>query len=121
MFDLQLAAKELPLHVTCCSVMEAAPHFAISDFNSQFHTSLVHLMHWKMDTDGFGERQSQDGKNFACMPPLWPFSIRSRLWNYFYSRVLLCFCIMTDDCDINNCKNMLARRLKEITLISQLK
>ncbi len=62
MFDLQLAAKELPLHVTCCSVVEAAPHFAISDFNSQFHTSLVHLMHWKMDTDGFGERQSQDGK-----------------------------------------------------------
>ncbi len=42
--------------------MEAAPHFAISDFNSQFHTSLVHLMHWKMDTDGFWERQSHDGE-----------------------------------------------------------
>lgn len=64
--------------------MEAVPHFAFSGFNSQFHTSLVHLMHWKMDGDGFGERQSQDGKAHACNCST-PFALGHGLGTIFYS------------------------------------
>lgn len=55
-------------------VRNQAPHFEMPcDFNSQFHTSLAHLMQWKMNTDGFG----QDRKIPTCMPVIQLFPTRS--------------------------------------------
>lgn len=48
--------------VKYCSGMEAATHFAISDFNSHFHTSLVHLKHRMMDIDGFVKKLLQESR-----------------------------------------------------------
>lgn len=55
-------------------VRNQAPHFEMPcDFNSQFYTSLAHLMQWKMNTDGFG----QDRKIPTCMPVIQLFPTRS--------------------------------------------
>lgn len=55
-------------------VRNQAPHFEMPcDFNSQFYTSLAHLMQWKMNTDGFG----QDRKIPTCMPVIQLFPARS--------------------------------------------
>lgn len=63
-------------------VRNQAPHFEMPcDFNSQFHTSLAHLMQWKMNTDGFG----QDRRIPTCMPVIQLFPTRS----VFFSSILL--------------------------------
>lgn len=55
-------------------VRNQAPHFEMPcDFNSQFHTSLAHLMQWKMNTDGFG----QNRKIPTRMPVIQLFPTRS--------------------------------------------
>lgn len=52
------------------SAAEASALFAFIGFSGWFHTSLVHLMQWKIDTDGLKEKQPKDGRSLdTCAHP----------------------------------------------------
>lgn len=89
MFDLLLAAERLSrARASRRSAAEAAALFAFIGFNGWFHTSLVHLMQWRIDTDGLEEKQPKDGRSLDTCAHPGPFVFTA-------GKTLFPFCFMT--------------------------